>query len=103
MLRAAITRVTLVAGFAGTLAFPLGAVMAAELAGRGGLTVAELRARTLAALKRVTAANSPALFALLQSEAGYAKVEAAVLDRVLRHRRIPEAIIPQLESEWQGD
>ena len=35
--RAAITRVTLVAGFAGTLAFPLGAVMAAELGGRGGL------------------------------------------------------------------
>ena len=65
--------------------------------------VSELRARILSALKRVTAANSPALYALLQTEAGYAKVEAAVIDRVVRHHRIPEAVIPQLESEWQGD
>jgi endonuclease V-like protein UPF0215 family len=65
--------------------------------------VAELRARILSALKRVTAANSPELYALLQTEAGYAKVEAAVIDRVVRHHRIPEAVIPQLESEWQGD
>lgn len=65
--------------------------------------VAELRARILAALKRVTAANSPALFHLTQTEAGYRKVEAAVMERVVRHRRIPEAVIPQLESEWQGE
>ena len=65
--------------------------------------VAELRARILAALKRVTAANSPALHHLIQTEAGYRKVEAAVMERVVRHRRIPEAIIPQLESEWQGE
>jgi predicted MFS family arabinose efflux permease len=35
--RAAITRVTLVAGFASTLAFPLGAVMGAAWGGRGAL------------------------------------------------------------------
>ncbi|WP_168733050.1 MFS transporter [Aliigemmobacter aestuarii] len=35
--RAAITRVTLVAGFAGTLAFPFGAALAAVVGGRGGL------------------------------------------------------------------
>jgi DNA repair protein RadC len=65
--------------------------------------VGELRARILAALKRVTAANSPALHSMIQTEAGYRKVEEAVMERVLRHRRIPEAIIPQLESEWQGE
>ncbi len=35
--RAAITRVTLVAGFAGTLAFPLGHAMGAAFGGQGGL------------------------------------------------------------------
>lgn len=35
--RAAITRVTLVAGFASTLAFPLGAALGAAYGGRGGL------------------------------------------------------------------
>ena len=35
--RAAITRVTLVAGFAGTLAFPLGAVLAQAFGGQGAL------------------------------------------------------------------
>ncbi|MCU0827386.1 MAG: MFS transporter [Tabrizicola sp.] len=37
--RAAITRVTLVAGFAGTLAFPLGHVVGERLGGQGGMWV----------------------------------------------------------------
>lgn len=46
--RAAITRVTLVAGFAGTLAFPLGLVVGERFGGQGGMLV--FAALTLAAM-----------------------------------------------------
>lgn len=63
--------------------------------------VVKLRNRVMQALKAVTAANSPNVYAQIQSERGYKQMEELVLERVLRDNRIPEAIIPQIEMQWQ--
>lgn len=62
-----------------------------------------IRERIMKALKALSAANSPNLHAMIQSPEGYAQVEAQVLDRVLRDNRIPEAVIPQMEMQWNLD
>jgi DNA repair protein RadC len=61
----------------------------------------QLRSRVMHALKAVTSANSPNVFAQIQSERGYQRMEEMVLERVIRDNRIPEAIIPQIEMQWQ--
>lgn len=61
----------------------------------------KLRARILEALAQVTQGNSPFVFGQIQTKAGYAKMEEHILKRMLRDNRIPEAIIPQIEMEWQ--
>jgi len=62
--------------------------------------VSNLRVRILRALKRVTRANSPNIYRMIQTSEGYAKVEQVILDKVLSDNRIPEAVIPQLEMQW---
>lgn len=62
-----------------------------------------MRNRILKALKQVTPANSPAIYAMIQSPEGYAQVEQQVLEKVLRDNRIPEAVIPQIEMQWSLD
>lgn len=62
--------------------------------------VAALRERILGALKQVTRANSPNIYRMIQTPKGYAKVEQVILDKVLSDNRIPEAVIPQLEMQW---
>lgn len=59
-----------------------------------------MRQRILSALKKVTPANSPYIYRMIQTQEGYQKMEARILDKVLRENRIPEAVIPQIEMEW---
>lgn len=59
-----------------------------------------LRERIFTNLKTVTKANSPILFERIQSKEGYQKLEREILDRCIRENRIPEAIIPQMEMQW---
>jgi hypothetical protein len=62
--------------------------------------ISALRERVFQALKRVTRANSPNIYRMIQTSEGYAKVEQIVLDKVLADNRIPEAVIPHLEMQW---
>ncbi len=62
--------------------------------------VTAMRQRILSALKKVTPANSPYIFRMIQTQKGYQKMEARILEKVLRENRIPEAVIPQIEMEW---
>lgn len=65
--------------------------------------IQKMRERILAALKEVTPANSPNIYRLIQTKAGYAKLEERILEKAIRDNRIPEAVIPQLEMEWSGE
>lgn len=60
----------------------------------------QMRQRILNALKEVTAANSPNIYSMIQTQDGYNKIEKRILDKILTDNRIPEAVIPQLEMEW---
>jgi hypothetical protein len=64
--------------------------------------VIKMRQRVLQALKAVTKANSPYVFKQIQSREGFLKMEERILEKVIRENRIPEAIIPQIEMEWQA-
>lgn len=50
-------------------------------------------------LSHVTAANSPNIYAEIQSARGYAAVEQEIIQRMLNTQLQPAAIIPQLEQE----
>ena len=62
--------------------------------------IAAMRERILNALRQVTEANSPNIHRMIQSKEGYRKLEERILEKVLRDNRIPEAVIPQIEMEW---
>lgn len=59
----------------------------------------QLRSEILLQLKKVTLANSPNLFSMMQNKAGYARVETMVIRKVMHDQMIPSAVIPLLESE----
>lgn len=59
----------------------------------------ELRQEILTQLRRLSAANSPALYGLVASRAGYLEAEALVLQKVLAERLPPAAAIPLIEQE----
>jgi hypothetical protein len=59
----------------------------------------ELRSEILSQLKKVTPANSPAIFEQIQTPQGYARIENQVIRRVISQRLVPAAVIPQLETE----
>ena len=61
----------------------------------------KLRDEILKQLKRVTEANAPNLFAMMQSPQGYEQVEQMVIHKVLHDQMVPAAVIPLLESELQ--
>lgn len=67
-----------------------------------GDLVLQMRQRVLKALKAVTKANSPYIYRQIQSQEGFAKMEQRILEKVLQDNRIPEAVIPQIEMEWQA-
>jgi DNA repair protein RadC len=58
-----------------------------------------LREEILTQLKRVTEANAPNLFEMMQSPQGYEQVEQMVIDKVLHDQMVPAAVIPMLETE----
>ena len=60
----------------------------------------KLREEILRQLKRVTAANAPNLFEMMQSPQGYEQVEQLVIDKVLHDQMVPAAVIPLLETEF---
>lgn len=60
----------------------------------------ELRQEILKQLKKVTRANSPAIWQQIQNPEGYARIESLVVQRVISHRLVPAAVIPQLETEF---
>jgi uncharacterized membrane protein YcgQ (UPF0703/DUF1980 family) len=59
----------------------------------------KLREEILRQLKRVTAANAPNLFEMMQSPQGYEQVEQLVIDKVLHDQMVPAAVIPLIETE----
>ncbi len=59
----------------------------------------KLREEILRQLKRVTEANAPNLFEMMQSPQGYEQVEQLVIDKVLHDQMVPAAVIPILETE----
>ncbi|QNR23183.1 MULTISPECIES: JAB domain-containing protein [Croceimicrobium] len=62
--------------------------------------VTAMRERILQGLRQVTEANSPNIHRMIQTKEGYRKLEERILEKVLRDNRIPEAVIPQIEMEW---
>lgn len=60
----------------------------------------KLREEILRQLKRVTEANAPNLFEMMQSPQGYEQVEQLVIEKVLHDQMVPAAVIPMLESEF---
>lgn len=64
--------------------------------------VRAVRARVRQALSRVSRANSPNLWRMMRSREGYGRLEEQIIARMLRDKRIPEAIIPQMEMEWSS-
>jgi DNA repair protein RadC len=61
----------------------------------------KLRDEILKQLQRVTQANSPNLYEIIQSKDGYKKVEEMVIRKVLHDQMIPSAVIPLIESEME--
>jgi DNA repair protein RadC len=61
----------------------------------------KLRSEIFTQLKKITQANSPNLYEIIQSKEGYLQVENMVIEKVLHDQMIPAAIIPLLESEMQ--
>ena len=61
----------------------------------------KLRAEIFTQLKKVTEANAPNIFEMLQSKLGYQQIEKLVIEKVLHDQMVPAAVIPLLESEMQ--
>jgi hypothetical protein len=61
----------------------------------------KLREEILKQLKKVTQANAPNLFVMMQSPQGYEQVEQMVVRKVLHDQMVPAAVIPMLESEME--
>lgn len=61
----------------------------------------KLREEVLHQLRKVTEANSPNLFQMIQSKEGYRAAEEMILRKVLRDQMIPSAVTPQMESEME--
>jgi hypothetical protein len=60
----------------------------------------KLREEVLRQLKRVTEANSPALFSMIQTKEGYAHAEEMIIRKVLHDQLLPAAVIPLIEQEF---
>lgn len=62
--------------------------------------VNSLRLEVLSELKKVTEANAPHLFALVNCKNGYSKAEQMVIRKVLHDGLVPASVIPLLEMEF---
>ena len=61
----------------------------------------QLREEILKQLKRVTEANAPNLFAMVNYKNGYNKVEEMVIRKVIHDQMVPAAVIPLIEQELE--
>jgi hypothetical protein len=61
----------------------------------------KLREEILKQLKKVTQANAPNLYQMMQSPQGYEQVEQMVINKVLHDQMVPAAVIPLLETELE--
>lgn len=50
-------------------------------------------------LKKVTAANSPHIWKMIQDAKSYRKLEEQIIEKVIHLQITPGAIIPQMEQE----
>ena len=58
-----------------------------------------LREQIQQVLKTVTAKNSPNVFELIQTEAGYKIAEEAIIEMIIDYSLTPSAAVPHLEAE----
>jgi len=61
----------------------------------------KFREEILKQLKKVTLANAPNLYQMMQSPQGYEQVEQMVINKVLYDQMVPAAVIPLLETELE--
>ena len=71
------------------------------MAGADSKLEQKLREEILRQLKKVTSANAPNLFEMMQSPKGYEQVEQLVINKVLHDQMVPAAVIPLLETELE--
>ena len=71
------------------------------MAGADSKLEQKLREEILRQLKKVTSANAPNLFEMMQSPKGYEQVEQMVINKVLHDQMVPAAVIPLLETELE--
>jgi DNA repair protein RadC len=64
-------------------------------------SIQQLREEVLKQLKRVTKANAPNLFELVNNKIGYSKVEEMVIRKVIHDQMVPAAVIPLIEQELE--
>jgi hypothetical protein len=66
----------------------------------------QLRLEIKQQLSKVTQANSPAIWSAIHkpdgtlNQAGYARIEAKLISRIIAGQIMPAAAIPQLEQEY---
>lgn len=61
-----------------------------------------IRTNIHAELSRVTAANSPEIYAVIQTPDGYAKVEKRIIEVAIRESMPVQAVLPIVETELSG-
>ena len=61
--------------------------------------ITKLRENIKAALATVTAANSPTIYKLIQTELGYKNVEERIINKMIHNNFSASACIPHLERE----
>ena len=86
---------------AGLLRHPRSERSLSGMAGVDSKLEQKLREEVLSQLKKVTSANAPNLFEMMQSPQGYEQVEQMVINKVLHDQMVPAAVIPLLETELE--
>lgn len=62
-------------------------------------TVSQVRQEILQSLKRITAANSPAIYAKLKTANGYNYIERKVVEKVVNTGLSIDEAVPHIEQE----
>lgn len=61
-----------------------------------------VRTEILNQLKKVTEANSPAIYLRVKTERGYQFIERLIIERMVSTQLTIDGIIPQIEQELNG-
>lgn len=62
-----------------------------------------LRTQIKNALMRVTKGNSPEIYRRIANKEGYLRIENMILNRMITSVQTADAIVPQLESEFNEE